>query len=603
MNHFVSVVRRRLLAGLVALVVLAATCALVSGGDLQAASTQLRPEIANVTVNGVHVRARNGEESTVALCPRDTTIAARLRDRRTRQPKAASDYAVYWQSTTRPAWHDRRGSTGPRGRIRPVHLAGRLGAFEVSGDGFSHVFHVRYRRCAVTVSGITTSAPYGVRGQRRPYVRVTGTLHAERSDRTTYLFGGGHVQVRDTRTARVLATPQASADGTFVAVVPVSASTRLAVTPVAGPGVSTTHPLAYGATWRLRTARSGRIAVPGWMRRHVRYTPSAAFSPQLNRYAGNFADPTVMRVGRRFYAASTTSSNLNLPILTSTDLRTWRPRAALPDYYDYTSWPHYNDALPAAPRWAARTHTRENVKRISQWAPSLARIGRHRYLAAFSAATRATPGQDRHSCIGLAVASDPAGPYRPLPRPLLCDPTTFFGVIDPSIFLDPRTHHLYLAWAAEGIPHHRKGRLAIRRLNARGTGWARGSRRHDLLTFTRPWESVIVENPSMIRYRGTLYLFYSANHYVTSRYATGYAICRTVTGPCTKPRRGPLLASRGRISGPGGADAFTDARGRLRLAYAAWQRGSAGVGGRRLHIATLSRNARHHTLSVRRLSQ
>ena len=110
-------------------------------------------------------------------------------------------------------------------------------------------------------------------------------------------------------------------------------------------------------------------------------------------------------------------------------------------------------------------------------------------------------------------------------------------MIDPSIFRDPRTHHIYLAWAAEGIPHHRKGRLAIRRLNDRGTGWARGSRRHDLLSFTQRWESVIVENPSMIRYRGTLYLFYSANHYSTSHYATGYAICRTVAGPCTKPRR------------------------------------------------------------------
>ncbi|MGZ4452526.1 MAG: glycoside hydrolase family 43 protein [Nocardioides sp.] len=603
MNHFVSVVRRRLIAGLATLVVLAATCALVSGGDLQAAGTLLRPEIATVTVNGVHVRARNGGESTVALCPRDTTIAARLRDRRTKLPKGRSDYAVYWQSARSPEWHDQRGTTGPAGRIHPVHLARRLSAFEVSGDGFSHVFHVRYRRCAATVSDITTSTPYGVRGERRPYVRVTGTLHAQRSDGTTRVFGGGRVVVRDARSTKVLTTRQTSADGTFAAVVPVTASTRLAITPVAGPGVSTAHPVSYGRTWRLRTALSAHIAVPAWMRRHVRYTPSVSFSPRLDRYTGNFADPTVIRVGKRYYAAATTSSNLNLPVLTSTNLQAWRPREALPNYYDYTSWPHYNDALPSAPRWAARTHTRENVKRISQWAPSLARLGKHRYLAAFSAATRATAGQHRHSCIGLAVASGPAGPYRPLARPLLCDPTTFFGVIDPNIFVDPRTHHVYLTWAAEGIPHHRKGRLAMRRLNDRGTGWARGSRRHDLLTFTQRWESVIVENPSMIRYRGTLYLFYSANHFSTSRYATGYAICRTAAGPCTKARRGPLLASRGRIAGPGGASAFTDARGRLRLAYAAWQRGHVGTGGRRLHIATLARSTRHHTLSVRRMSQ
>ena len=42
----------------------------------------------------------------------------------------------------------------------------------------------------------------------------------------------------------------------------------------------------------------------------------------------------------------------------------------------------------------------------------------------------------------------------------------------------------------------------------------------------------------------------------------------------------------------------------LRLAYAAWDRGHVGAdGGRHLHIATLARNPRHHTLKVRRLSQ
>ena len=588
---------------LLVLILIASTGALVRGGDVRNDDAQRRSETASVAINGVRLRAPNGAESTVALCPRDSTVTARLTDRRTGQPRAASDYAIFWRTAPGAPWHTTRGDTGRAGRVDPLHLTGRLVDLEVSGDGFSHVFHVRYRPCDVSVSDVTTSTPYGVRGKDVPYVRVTGVLHAQRSDGVSRTVAGGRVAVRDTRTGRVLATPQTSTDGSFVVGVPVAATTTLSIAPLDGPGVARVHPVRYGARWRLRPGHSDRVAVPRWMsRRRVDYTPSPAFSPQVARYAGGFADPTVLRVGKHYYAAATTNSNLNLPILISTDLRTWRPREALPNYYDYTSWPHYNDALPDAPRWAARTSTRENVKRISQWAPSLARIGEHRYVAAFSAATRATDGHDRHSCIGLAIASTPAGPYRPLPRALLCDPTTYFGVIDPELFVDPRTHHVYLAWAAEGIPRQRKGRLAIRQLNDRGTGWARGSRRHDLLTFTRPWESVIVENPSMIRYRGTLYLFYSANSYDTSRYATGYAICRTVAGPCTKPRRGPLLSSRGTIAGPGGADAFVDTRGRLRLAYAAWDKGHVGQSGRRLHIATLARNARHHTLSVRRFS-
>jgi len=605
-NRFFSVVRNRLLVYVAALVVLATTFGLVSGGDIRPAAAETNPGIATVTLNGVAAPAGDYATSTVSLCPRSTALRARLFDKRTMKPRGSRAYTIYWRNAQSSVWHSRHGETGPAGRIRRIHLAGRLAEIQVSAEGYNHTFHVRYRSCAASAGSLQTSTLYGVRGKPDPYVRVKGAVSFQRSDGTTRPFAGGRVAVRNSSTGQVLATTQAGAQGAFHVAVPVAATTSLSVAPVAGPGVSATRPIAYGASWQLQPAETARIAVPSWMRRrHVTYTPSASFSPQLKTYVGDFADPTVMRVGKTYYAAATTSSNLNLPLLTSTDLRTWHPRAPLSNYFDYSSWPQYNDALPGAPKWAARVSTRENVKRISQWAPSLARIGKHRYLAAFSAATRVTVGDNRRSCIGLAVASSPDGPYQPLAKPLLCDPSTFFGVIDPSIFVDPRTHHIYLAWAAEGIPHQRKGQLAIRRLNNKGTGWARGSRRHNLLTFTQPWEGVIVENPSMIRYRGTLYLFYSANAYATSRYATGYAICRSVAGPCTKPRRTPLLSSKRKIAGPGGADAFVDTQGRLRLAYAAWQRGHVGqlAPGRKLHIATLKRNAHTHRLSVKKLSQ
>lgn len=604
MNRFRFFVRR-LPIYLAALVMLAATCGLVSGGDIRPAAAETDPSVATVKLDGVDVPAHNYSDSTVSLCPRGTTLAARLFDKDTDRPRRSRAYTVYWQTAQSTAWHVQHGQTGPGGRIAHVHLAGRLTELQVSAEGYNHTFHIQYQQCAASVADLQASTLYGVRGKRDPYVRLNGTVHFERSDATTRPFAHGRVAVRDDSTGKVLATTQAGAKGAFHVAVPVSASTTLSVAPVSGPGVSATQPIAYGASWRLDPARTARIVVPSWMRRrHVSYTPSASFSPELKSYAGDFADPTVMRAGKKYYAAATTSSNLNLPLLTSTDLRAWTPRAPLPNYDKYSSWPQYNDALPGAPKWAARVSTRENVKRISQWAPSLARVGKHRYVAAFSAATRATEGKNRRSCIGLAVAHVPDGPYHSLKKPLVCDKSTYFGVIDPDVFVDPRTHHVYLTWAAEGIPHKRKGQLAIRRLNARGTGWARGSRRHNLLTFSQPWEGVIVENPSMIRYRGTLYLFYSANAYASSRYATGYAICRSVAGPCTKPRRTPLLSSKRKIAGPGGADAFVDTKGRLRLAYAAWQRGRVGrAGDRKLHIATLKRNAHSHRLGVKHLSR
>jgi hypothetical protein len=61
------------------------------------------------------------------------------------------------------------------------------------------------------------------------------------------------------------------------------------------------------------------------------------------------------------------------------------------------------------------------------------------------------------------------------------------------------------------------------------------------------------------------------------------------------------MASGGSVDGPGGPDAFVGAGGRLRMAYAAWDRGhvgypattacrstSYGCNQRRLHVAVLS---------------
>ena len=78
----------------------------------------------------------------------------------------------------------------------------------------------------------------------------------------------------------------------------------------------------------------------------------------------------------------------------------------------------------------------------------------------------------------------------------------------------------------------------------------------------------------MIRFNRRLYLFYTANGYKTARYATGYAVCRTVTGPCT--RVGRLLSTGPYLAGPGGATPFLDRAGRLRLAYHAWRTGQVG---------------------------
>lgn len=141
----------------------------------------------------------------------------------------------------------------------------------------------------------------------------------------------------------------------------------------------------------------------------------------------------------------------------------------------------------------------------------------------------------------------------------------------------------------------------VRKLNATATAFAPGSVARNLLTTAQPWEVNVIENPSLVTYGSKTYLFYSANRYSTAQYAIGYAVCAGPLGPYKRPAKTPLLAGGGRVDGPGGPDAFVGAAGRLRMAYAAWDRGhvgyptstacrSTGYGcnQRRLHVARLS---------------
>jgi len=325
-------------------------------------------------------------------------------------------------------------------------------------------------------------------------------------------------------------------------------------------------------------------------------------------YRGNFPDPTILVENRRYIVASTTTAGINLPIQTSKDLKKWTPRDPLTsDQRGKVQWKLYNEALLQTPTWAGSFHRRVTAsgaggtRLISQWAPSLAKVGGH-YVAAFSAA-RSVAGTARRSCIGVATARVATGPYTPVGRhPLVCFNPSPYGVIDPDIFVDPRTHLPYLLWKREIVPGHQGQRLMARRLNRTGTHFAPHSHAHVVLRPGRivrkhhhrklrtNWERNVTENPSMVRYRGRYYLFYSGNRWATRHYAIGYAVCRGPLGPCSKKtRRHPLLHSRGRIAGPGGEDAFVDHRGKLRMVYAAWVKGRAGntLYGRRMHVATL----------------
>jgi len=303
-------------------------------------------------------------------------------------------------------------------------------------------------------------------------------------------------------------------------------------------------------------------------------------------YRGSFPDPDVFRLGHLWVALSTTIARRSLPMMTSHDGRTWRARAAHGHGGHRT-----NDALVGVPAWSAR-HPAGARRFVPSWAPSVGRTASGRWIAAYAAPLRRHPGR---RCVGVARSRHALGPFKNArERPLVCLPHQ--SAIDPEVFRSG--HRTFLLWKTEGIPGRVSSTLRIRPLARSGLRFQRGSRAHTLLRTARGWEGPVIENPSMIRFHGRLYLFYSGNRWYSRHYAIGYALCRTVHGPCRRPQRGPLLASGRGVAGPGGESAFRGPRGQLMLAYAAWPSGRVGHE-RRLHVATLHLR-KHGRLSVAR---
>lgn len=307
-------------------------------------------------------------------------------------------------------------------------------------------------------------------------------------------------------------------------------------------------------------------------------------------YTGEFASPQILVDGGRYYAVATNEDGNNLPAMHSDDLATWVPRDPLSDYYLYRDWSGFNDAMPEPGAWAAKRYI-DGRMRYGVWAPAIAKMG-GRYVAAYAAVVDFSINR---LCIGLAYADTPEGKYTsPAKKPLVCSSDTR-GSIDPDLIKVGDRN--YLIWKNSGVKGSTPTQVWARRLNAQATGFQSGSRAHRLLTTGQAWEGNVIEAPDMVKYDGRFYLFYSGNSYTTRSYATGYAICTSVLGPCSRPAKGPLLATNGTVVGPGGAAGFKDLDGRLRLAYHAWSTSEVGDATpkicngcppRRLHLATIT---------------
>jgi beta-xylosidase len=254
-------------------------------------------------------------------------------------------------------------------------------------------------------------------------------------------------------------------------------------------------------------------------------------------YPDNFPDPFITFHDGEFIAYST-NDGPNLPMLTSRDLVHWSKVA--------TADGKRIDGMPRMAPWARTDRT---------WAPEVIRIGNN-WLLYYTAASAKTSMQ----CIGVAVASDPKGPFVDgSSEPLVCQANEG-GSIDPNPFRDS-DGKLYLYYKSDGNAVGKHSYIWGQRLSDDGLKLV--GEPVALASDDKSWEWKLVEAPSMVKSPDGYQLFFSAAFYGweypkerLSNYATGYADCSGPLGPCKDAPENPLLhsfndRSAGCLSGPG----------------------------------------------------
>jgi beta-xylosidase len=218
------------------------------------------------------------------------------------------------------------------------------------------------------------------------------------------------------------------------------------------------------------------------------------------------------------------------------------------------------------------------------------------------------------NCVAVATATAPGGPFidqgplsGPAPdalgRPIGCGDDSGFGVIDPSLFIDPATGAPYLyvsvsyTCPAGGTScGAQMGTLAptisVIPLSANLLS-AAGPRTPLFTGQPGGWEAAglaapTVEAPAALVHNGTYYLLFSGGSW-RQAYGMGYATAPSPTGPFNQAPS-PILSSTSAVGGAGGGDVpVIGPHGGLWLVFHG--RAGAGDGPRTLRIDPFSWSA------------
>jgi arabinan endo-1,5-alpha-L-arabinosidase len=245
-----------------------------------------------------------------------------------------------------------------------------------------------------------------------------------------------------------------------------------------------------------------------------------------------------------YYSTTTTGGLPAFHVRTSPDLASWTDAGYL-----------FKHKLP----WAGTD---------GYWAPEIHRMPDGSYVVYHVARNAATGTLS----VGAATAPACAGPWTPLPGPLVTHPS--MGQIDPTFFTNAADGKQYLIFKTDGNAVGQPTPIRIAQLTPNGTALVPGQdwESTQLITDDQPWEHGITEAPWLVLHDSTYFLFYSGSGYYDGSYAVGVARAPAIGGPYTK-RGPPILANSSApvaFEGPGHCSVLQVADGTWAMVYHAW---------------------------------
>ena len=252
--------------------------------------------------------------------------------------------------------------------------------------------------------------------------------------------------------------------------------------------------------------------------------------------AGDYPDPSVIRVGKDFYATATSSEwGPEFPILHSTDLVNWNIVGVV---------------FPKRPEWSVGNY----------WAPEIWQENGKFYI--FYVARR----KDGPLCIAAATASKPTGPYTDHGA-LECQEV---GSIDAFPIRD-ENGKLFLVWKEDGNSVNKPTPLWAQELDT--TNWKLVGKRQEIMrNDPETWEGNLVEGPYIMRRDGYFYMFYAGNACCGRgcNYAVGAARSKTLLGTWEKDPANPILKGNENFNCPGHGSLVATENGRTYFMYHAY---------------------------------